>query len=270
MNCQVTAVVVSHNATRCDGGPSRAADHEPFGEDVICPSECRLHITDGMLDMGYVVRAHRLVEKRSLSIQCPLRIKHKGQGLPRHVDQIAPILSYVGTCRHDDGYGLANEAGFVSWERMAMGMQKLFALDDVRNKWVQVAEILTREDGHNAVESEGLGRVDRYDTRVRVWASYECGMHHSRKHEIIGEPRLSGQQSWILDSLYRLADIAMARASSGCRFSRHYAPYEARRPSARPRLCPDNRCTDRRCQIGIPGSPPPTGRGSRPRAPWWS
>ncbi len=54
----------------------------------------------------------------------------------------------------------------------------------------------------------GARRVDADDARVRVRGAQQLGVQHPRQHEVVGEPRLTGDLGAAVDAAPRAADDA--------------------------------------------------------------
>ena len=131
---------------------------------------------------------------------------HRGQRLPRDVDQRARILRSVAAVGHDDGDRLTDEARAVAGEQVEVLPAKRGMRRHDRQRPCGLAQVGERHDAGDAGRFERARCVDAADARVGVWAADDGGVKHPRQRDVADVAPAALDQSRILLAEEPVAD----------------------------------------------------------------
>jgi hypothetical protein len=123
------------------------------------------------------------------------------------------VLGHVAAFSHHHDNRLANMTDFVPGQRDLRACMKNEPLNwrgrhEERPGLPVVAQISGGVNGHDPGFPTGCGDIDPSEAAVRVIASHEAHVQHSRQLDIIDEKRPAGQQPRIFVSDNPLTDVA--------------------------------------------------------------
>ena len=194
-------------------------EEEHIVKDVIRARDRGIDVAELQRDSFVHVPVIAVVVNARLGVcQAVGRRRKRTQWFVLHVDQLHRLLRRQLIARDHRRNRVADKADFVAAERVLVVTDGQDAVRD--------GEVGAGENQMHAVNGGGFRSVDARNERVRNARSQQPAMQHARKHEVVGELRLSGDLRTAVNTTPCAADDVTLHREASSR--------EARRPRLRP------------------------------------
>jgi len=181
-------------------------------DDFVALGEAGLHVSDVDVDVGNdvlrcVVDAGRIlfrVDDRSAVCECLVDRKHRRQLLVLDANRLQRLLGDRLGVRGHRRDAVSHKPHAVFEHPRIVGRGLGVALP--RSRVPCGRRVLVRQHARDPGHRLRFGCVDRHDLRMRVWASENLDVQHSRKQKVGDEHRLPGHERATVDLPLALPD----------------------------------------------------------------